>query len=312
MSPSASSRAAKAATALLVAGVVVSQLGAADAVACTACACGSAAALPIGSEIPWAGRVRTGVVVNSASTVNEDALGVVTAKAVDVAGVVLWAPAPAVVVDAIVPLGLRELGHDGVVEGRGVGLGDLAAGARVVWRDRAFAPSLVLSSRLGGRAPSTTWLTRADGSARPRALQPGLGEATVDVQLQAVLMASSPITVALAIDAAAPLASLRDSVRSGPTVAGRGFALWRVDRRASVRGGVAVSAIGDDVKNTSADAFTDGKTNDVGRVTAFVEAGVGVDLSDDVMVAAVAAVPVSWMGDLRDGSRTSLSLMIDW
>ena len=290
--------------------VALAALSSAPAQACTACACGSAASLPMGAEVPWAGRLRAGVVVNTTGTSNSTALGRADVLGASVNGVLLWAPRRGLMVDVAVPLGARLQLHDGVAEGRGVGVGDIDVGARVVAQDRAFAPTWLGGLRLGARLPTTTWLRREDGQSRSRAIQPGLGELGLAAQLQGVFAPTRDITLVALVDGLLPLMSAYDSSRSGAAVDARTFGLLRANAVVSARLGLwarGTAAAHHDRVAAKAAALVD-----EARAAGGVEAGVVVDLSPEVQLGILSAVPVLSVGDVVEAPRLSASLLFDW
>ena len=289
-------------------------VGSAPAKACTACACGSSAALPMGTEVPYAERLRTGVVLQTASTRETGSLGTSTALASNLVGVLLWAPWRGLMVDAALPLGGRLQWHDDALEGRSVGLGDVDVGARLLWQNRGFAPTLMAGVRLGARLPTTTWLRRDDGASRPRALQPGLGEVGGALQLQGAYAPNPTTTVVATVDGLVPLVSVYDDRHSGALVEARLLALWRFHPSASLRGGVLGRHVGDDVV-TDPDAGTDNKVavpQSTARQSLLVETGVSLDLTSSTQLALTVAIPAWQTGKVQDGPRITTALVFDW
>ncbi len=277
--------------------------------ACTACACGSSASLPAGAEIPWGGRLRTGVVLTTSGTHTSDKLGRADAMGATLSGLLLWAPSSDLMLDVAVPLGARVLLHDGVGEGVGVGMGDVDVGGRVFARDRAFAPTWLGGLRVGARLPTTTWLRRDDGSSRARAVQPGLGELGLSAQLQGVYAPNRTLAFVGIVDGQLPLLSLYDDVTSGALVEARAFALLRANGLVSVRGGLGARGNADARRD---DDVERAKASSEARAVAFVEAGVVADLSTELQLAVTAQVPTLGLGEVGESPRLSAALLFDW
>jgi hypothetical protein len=273
---------------------------AAPAAACAACACGSTAALPVGTELPFVGRVRTSVGLTAASTTTKDSTGAVTVGAIGLPVTAMVAVHEALTLDVTVPLALRLRGDaQRGVDGHGVGVGDVVVGARAVWRDRAFAPHLVLGGRLGAMLPTTSILRRSDGVPMADALQPGTASLAPVLELSGAFFAGDVVVVATTTGLV-PLWSRLDENEAASTQA-RLFALWRLNERLTLRGGVigrgtAGSTHGDDA-----------------RVGVGPEVGVVIDVVTDVAVAAIASVPLPVAGGaVVEGGRAELTLLVDW
>jgi hypothetical protein len=284
---------------MVVLGVVVD---ATPARACAACACGSTAALPVGTELPFAGRVRTSVSLQAATTTTTDSTGAVTVTALGLPVTAMVAVHEALTLDVTVPLGLRlraDAQHG--VDGRGVGVGDVVVGARAVWRDRPFAPRLVLGARVGAMLPTTTVLRRADGAPMASALQPGTAGLAPVLELSGAWFVGDVVVVATA-SGLAPLWSRLDEVEAASAQA-RAFTLWRLDERLTLRGGLIARATGPG----------DSAHRDDRRVGVGPEVGVIVDVVTDVAVAATASVPLPVVGGaVVEGGRAELTLLVDW
>lgn len=284
----------------VVLAVVVVVVDVTPARACAACACGSTAALPVGTELPFVGRVRTSVGLAATSTTTTDSTGAVTVGALGLPVTAMMAVHEALTLDVTVPLGLRLRAddHHGV-DGQGFGVGDVVVGARAVWRDRAFAPRLVLGGRLGAMLPTTSILRRTDGTPMADALQPGTASLAPLVEVSGAFFVGDVVVVATATGLV-PLWSRLDEVEATSSQA-RLFGLWRLDERLTLRGGVIGRA-------TAGSAH-----GDVARVGVGPEVGVVVDVVTDVAVAATASVPLPVVGGaVVEGGRAELSLLVDW
>jgi len=286
--------------ALLLLLALVAIIDATPVRACAACACGTTAALPVGTELPFVGRVRTSVGLVWSTTSTTDSTGTVTVAAPVMPVTAMVAVHEALTLDVTVPLGLRLRADDRHgVDGQGFGVGDIVVGARAVWRDRALAPRLVLGGRLGAMLPTTSILRRADGTPMADALQPGTASLAPLVEVSGAWFVGDVVVVATA-SGLAPLWSRLDEVESASSQV-RLFALWRLDERLTLRGGVisratAGSAHGDDA-----------------RIGVGPEVGVVVDVVTDVAVAATASVPLPVAGGaVVEGGRAELSLLVDW
>jgi hypothetical protein len=272
------------------------------AVACAACACGSTAALPVGTELPFVGRVRTGVGLAAATTTTNDVTGAVTAAAITLPLTAMVAVHEALTFDVTVPLGLRlRIDDERGVDGQGAGVGDVVVGARAVWRDRAFAPRLVFGGRLAAMLPTTSIVRRADGSAMAAALQPGTASFAPVLELSGAWFAGDVVLVGTATGLL-PVWSRLDALEAASTQA-RLFGLWRIDERLTLRGGVIGRATASGDKTHRDDA----------RASVGPELGVVVDVVTDVAVAATASVPLPLAGGaVNEGGRAEVTLLIDW
>jgi hypothetical protein len=259
--------------------------------------------LPLGTEVPYAGRLRTSTVLQMGSVRRNNALGVSQSTSATLMGAALWSPTRSLGIDVAVPLAARVVTHDGVREAYGVGVGDVDVGGRLFLADRTFAPRAVAGLRLGARLPTTTWLRRPDGQSLPRGVQPGTADAAATVQLFGVALPTSTLTLTGVVDALAPLANREGEITGGFVVEGRAFAIWRAAEAVSVRGGGAATLVtASDTKSAAPDA----------RQAVFAEVGVSVDVDASTFVAVVVAMPTWRGGRDAEGPRATLSWTRDW
>lgn len=299
-------------TALLSTTLLATLLWSAPSSACAACACGSTAALPVGAELPFAGRLRLALSTQAFSTTTADPLGDVTLFGGAGVVTIMGAITNAVVVDASVPLSLRLRRTGGTIDGRSVGLGDMGLGVRFVWADRAFGPHLAASVRLGATLPSSTTLTGSDGQPLTNPLQPGAGALAPQLQLTGVWLPSPTVSVMGSLSGTGPLLGLRDDLGAA-VVEGRVLALVRATEQVSLRGGLLARGVSDTL--TAVTIVDSHLTTHHGDARAAVgpEVGVTIDLDTDLALAATASLPIVGVGDaVSDGGRAELTLLVDW
>jgi hypothetical protein len=293
----------------LLAAVLAALLWAAPSSACAACACGSTAALPVGAELPFAGRWRVALSTQAFSTTTADPLGDVLLQGGTGAVTIVAAVTDAIVVDVSLPLSLRLRRTGGTIDGRSMGMGDMALGARLVWTDRAFGPHLALSVRVGAMLPTSLTLTGGDGSPLSTSMQPGFAALAPQLQLTGVWLLSTTTSLLGSLSATAPLVGRRDTLGAA-VVEARLLGLGRASERVSVRGGLVARGVSDTI---SADALDGSHRDGEARAAVGPEVGVTVDIDTDVALAATASVPVVGIGGaVTEGGRAELTLIIDW
>lgn len=132
----------------------------ARALACASCGAGDPTLTLAGTEQPFAGRLRLSVSAASSGTASPSEHVTERRLALGVA----WAPVSWVMLSASAPLVLRTLETATLEHETGVGPGDLDLRARfVVLRDRAVAPTHLVTLQLGARIPLAPALTDAQG-----------------------------------------------------------------------------------------------------------------------------------------------------
>jgi hypothetical protein len=293
--------------------LLMTLLWAAPSSACAACACGSTAALPVGAELPFAGRWRVALSTQAFSTTTADPLGDVLLQGGSGAVTIVAAVTDAVIVDVSVPLSLRLRRTGGItggtIDGRSVGLGDAALGVRLVWTDRTFGPRFSASIRLGATLPTSLTLTGRSGTPLSTSLQPGAGALAPQLQLTGVWLPSSTVSLLASLSGTAPLVGLRDELGAA-VVEGRLLGLVRATQRVSVRGGLLARGVSDTMLADPADPADHDRS---ARAVIGPEAGITVDVDTDIAVAATASVPVVAPGGaVTEGGRAELTLLVDW
>jgi len=303
---------------LLLSTVLLSTLlWSAPSSACAACACGSTAALPVGAELPFAGRIRLALSTQAFSTTTADPLGDVTLFGGAAAVTVMVAVNRAIVVDGSLPLSLRLRRTDGTFDGRSAGLSDLGLGVRFVWTDRAFGPHLAASVRLGLTLPSSTTVTGRDGQPLTTPLQPGAGVLAPQLQLTGVWLPSTTLSVMASLSGTAPVLGLREDLGAA-VVEGRLLTIVRATDTVSLRGGLLARGVSDTIHVTDDPAIHDDHAASAhngsdARAAVGPEVGVTVDLGIDTALAATASLPVlAFGGAVTDGGRAELTLLVDW
>jgi hypothetical protein len=292
--------------ALLAAFVVgVVGLAAGDARACAACGCGSQAPLPLGSELPFAGRFRTAVLLTSVPTTRTDRLGSASLLAGQGALALAFSFDEHWVVDGTVPLGARVLTHDDTVEASGVGVGDVDVGVRYVLRGGGLSAGV----RLAGQAPTTSVIRDRSGDAINGAVQPGPAAWGVSAQGH-VAYERGPLLGVLTVAGAAPL-STSLPWQSGPGLQARAVAYLRATPVVSAVVGASALLAGD---TTSA-----GRRLADARVSVGPEAGIVLEIALDWTVSVSAWVPASTTmlapapkTSVTDGARVILAVAKDW
>ncbi len=140
--------------------------------ACATCSCGDPTLAAVGSDIPFAGRVRaySGLRLWSAETDQ----GSVREARLDVVGT--WSATSWLVIGLAAPLQLRELDTGAGAPLQGFGAGDLQFTARALaFRDRSFSPNHLVSVFAGLEMPTATLVRDGTGARAPLDAQLGSG-----------------------------------------------------------------------------------------------------------------------------------------
>ena len=147
----------------------------AEVLACATCACGDPTLTVMGTEQPFAGRLRLSASFDLRSetsgltertSIEEQRLGFGTSYAI-----VDWLQ-----VSLSVPLVRKHVTAPDLSTDTTYNLGDLDLRARaVVWRDRNFAPRHLLSFNVGAELPTTPLLEHNDGTSLAVEAQAGTG-----------------------------------------------------------------------------------------------------------------------------------------
>lgn len=300
-------------TTLLPTVMLSALLWSAPSSACAACACGSTAALPVGAEFPFAGRIRMALSTQAFSTTTADPLSDVTLFGGAGAVTIMVAVNRAIVVDGSLPLSLRLRRTDGIVDGRSVGLGDMGLGVRLVWTDRAFGPRLAASVRLGATLPTSQTLTGHTGTPLSTSMQPGAAALAPQLQLTGVWLPSQTLSVMGSVAGTAPALGLRADLGAA-VVEGRLLAIVRATDIVSLRGGLLARGVSDTLSaGDDEHADHDGEHHSDARDAVGPEVGVTIDLGTDIALAATASLPVvAFGGAVTDGGRAELTLLVDW
>lgn len=185
--------------ALLVAAFTL--LGAGEALACAACACGDPTLTTLGADQPFEGRLRAATLVRAWGYTDDVTHGEYGELRMDLAAA--YSPLSWLTVAAQLPLQLRS--GLGGAQGHAYGLGDVTVtGQALLYRDRPMASRWLLSALLGAVLPTTT--ARGSEGALGRHSPLSLGEGAFSPLLGAsVLTVHGPWSGFLSVTGALPL-----------------------------------------------------------------------------------------------------------
>ena len=155
-----------------------------EARACATCACGDPTLTSMGTEQPFAGRLRLATqlrawsLTTGALSLNDGGAGIALRELrLDVSAA--YAPLPWLFLSAMAPLQARSVQDVSLAREAGWGLGDMEVGARMfLFRDRAFSPNHLVSLLVGSRLPTS--ITQTDGRGQPLSLDAQLGTGSWD------------------------------------------------------------------------------------------------------------------------------------
>ncbi|AKJ03553.1 outer membrane putative beta-barrel porin/alpha-amylase [Archangium gephyra] len=151
--------------------------------ACATCACGDPTLTSMGTEQPFAGRLRLANQVRAWSlTTGQDAVDAVSLRELRMDLSVAYAPLPWLFLSATLPLQTRSLQQVSLARETAWGPGDMEVGAKVfVFRDRDFSADHLIGVLAGARLPTSPTVHDAEG--RPLSLDAQLGTASLDPYL---------------------------------------------------------------------------------------------------------------------------------
>jgi len=156
-------------------------LAAPAAFACATCACGDPTLTSMGTEQPFAGRLRLAATVRAwGMTTGEAALDGVTLRELRMDVAASYAPTRWLFLSATLPLQARGVRDVSLARERSWGPGDLEVSAKAyVFRDREFSPDHLVSVLVGMELPTSPTVHDAQG--RPLSLDAQLGTGSWDL-----------------------------------------------------------------------------------------------------------------------------------
>lgn len=148
--------------------------------ACATCACGDPTLTSMGTEQPFAGRLRFANQVRAwGLTTGQEAVDAVALRELRMDLSVAYAPLPWLFLSATLPLQTRSVQDVSLARETAWGPGDMEVGAKVfVFRDRDFSPDHLVGLLVGARLPTSPTVRDADG--RPLSLDAQLGTGSLD------------------------------------------------------------------------------------------------------------------------------------
>jgi len=277
------------------------------AAACPSCACGVQNPTRLGADIPFAGRARVAL-VSTTATLREDDMALV-ASDVTVAG--SFAVTDFLVVEGALPLSSRFVVEGDLdVSGRAVGLGDARVGARaVVYRDRMFAPRLLLATRVQAVLPTAPGLTVRNVPVA-MALQPGGGAVAVNASVALLARPMSRLLLGVDVGGQTPMWT-KDGASAGTTAQLSTSAQLDVTDVVAVRG--MASAQGTRAPLADHHGYSDGdEVSERGSV--YGGLGLSFTITPSVLAVVDVEVPVATFGDprARDGARATAGVVYDF
>jgi hypothetical protein len=215
-------RARRGAAGALVVAAGLCVLTARDARACASCGCGDPTLTALGTEQPFAGRLRSSLELSyRTDSIGRAGIDRLELRELRADASAAWAPLASLFVVANVPLVHRQATDPSLAQTDAWGLGDVELRAKwFVLRDRAFAPRWLLAAVGGLKFPTAPWQSDGDGVRVPLEAQPGTGSLDLllgpsvsmfqgDVSAYASLQGSLPLTTRAPLE---PGSSLRASL----------------------------------------------------------------------------------------------------
>lgn len=148
--------------------------------ACATCACGDPTLTSMGTEQPFAGRLRFATTVRAwGQTQGEPSVDAVSLRELRMDVSAAYAPRPWLFLSASLPLQARGVKDISLTREQSWGPGDLELSAKVyVFRDRDFSPDHLLGVLVGTQLPTSP--TVRDARHAPLSLDAQLGTGSVD------------------------------------------------------------------------------------------------------------------------------------
>jgi hypothetical protein len=282
-------------------------VGPRQALACATCGCGDPTLTGLGTEQPFAGRLRSSLELSYRT----DAIGSAGIDRIEVrearADISLaWAPLGTLFLAALVPSVYRDALDASLAQTDAWGLGDIELRAKwFVYRDRALAPRWLLAAVGGVKLPTARWQSDSQGELLPLEVQPGTG--SLDLLLGPLLSMFQGQTSAYAsLQWSQPLSS-RAPLEPGSSLRGSMALQYQLVQALALR------------------AAADGRWDEPSREAGLPDPNSGgwvLFLGGDVLVSPAADLSLSvgvrapavneLAGAHEEGLRASLAVMRDW
>lgn len=148
-----------------------------EASACAACGCGDPTLTTLGTEQPYAGRLRAALVAQlRTDDVGTPRVDQLRLRELRFDASLAYAPHERLFLVLSVPTLLREVEYVNLAKQSSFGLGDVELRAKgFVFRDRPLAPQHLVSLVAGVKLPTAPVQKNPDGTRQPLELQPGTG-----------------------------------------------------------------------------------------------------------------------------------------
>jgi hypothetical protein len=145
--------------------------------ACASCGCGDPTLTAMGAEQPFQGRLRSALELSyRTDSIGRPGIDELRLRELRADAALAWAPLDTLFVVASVPFVYREARDPSLAESDAWGLGDVELRAKwFAYRDRPFAPRLLLALVGGVKLPTAPWQSDAAGNRAPLEAQPGTG-----------------------------------------------------------------------------------------------------------------------------------------
>jgi hypothetical protein len=150
------------------------------ALACASCACGDPTLTSMGTEQPFAGRLRLATTLRAwGLTEGQQSVDAVSTRELRMDVSAAYAPLRWLVLSATLPLQARRVKDVSLMREQSWGPGDMELSAKAfVFRDKEFSPDHLFGVLVGTRLPTSP--TLHDAAGEPLSLDAQLGTASVD------------------------------------------------------------------------------------------------------------------------------------
>lgn len=275
--------------------------------ACASCGCGDPTLTAMGVEQPFQGRLRSALELSYRSDrIGTPGVDELSLRELRADAALAWAPIDTFFLVASVPFVYREARDASLAQSDAWGLGDIELrGKWFAYRDRAFAPRILVALVGGLKLPTAPWQKDPDGERAPLEAQPGTG--SLDLLLgPAIAVFAGDVSAALSAQWFQPITT-RAPLEPGSSLRGS-LALQH-----QTLAWLALRALSEG--RWDRPAYEDGERDpNSGGWVLFAGGDVLVSPAEDVSIAVGARAPVleQLEGEHDEGPRFALALVRDW
>jgi hypothetical protein len=278
-----------------------------DALACSTCGCGDPTLTAMGTEKPYAGRLRLSFDTRyRTDAIGQERVDRISLSEVRSDGQVAWAPTPKLFLLATVPFLVRRVDYVNGAAKDAVSIGDLELrGKSFLYLDREFGTRHSIAITYGLKLPTAPRQTDERGKLLPNEVQPGTGSFDPMLGL-AYAGFFRPWSIYASVWGSAPLRS-RSENRASSSVRGTFTVQYQWATRFATR-------LGTDLR-LDGPSYEDGaRSRDSGGFVAFLSPEIVLSPKVDWVVVLSARIPVlqALAGFHHEGPVLGVAVGYDW